>query len=498
MANAALVRSLTLTLALVLALLLFGVALVWGFSGRIARAIDSLARAAQALGRGAPVARSNTGLSEIDAVGSTLQCASSRLKQREEELRGLNETLESRVEERTRELEAATERLAQARKLEAIGRLTGGVAHDFNNLLAIMIGNLDLLAARLKDEKLSRLAANARSAADRGAELTRQLLAFGRRQRMDPQPLELNELIRSAGGLLGSALGPAVVVRCQPGSEPVWVLADREQLEMVIMNLALNARDAMPEGGEVTLASGRATVAAQLGGAEAPPSGDFGVLTVCDTGVGMEPEVLAQIWEPFFSTKPHGAGSGLGLSQVLGVVQQLGGGATVETEPGRGTCFQVYLPYAEPAATLARVETIAVSPAAVAKDDVLKGRRVMLVDDDAGVRTVVAELLRDLGCEVEGLPDGAQALARLEAGDRPDVLVTDYAMPGMTGAEAARRSRERCPDLPVLLISGYLDAEALKRSWNGAVLTKPFSKEALAAHLTRALQRRAAVDRSVA
>jgi len=501
-AQAALVRSLALTVALVLGLLTLGVGLVWRLGGRIGRAIDGLAQTAQALGRGTlpmtpPAA---TGLRDIDAVGSALHEASVRLKQREDELRRLNETLERRVAERTRELAAATERLAQARKMEAIGRLTGGVAHDFNNLLAVIVGNLDLLGKRLSDEKLSRYVAHARIAADRGAELTRQLLAFGRRQRMHPQPLELNELIESAAVLLCSALGPTVTVRARPGPEPVWVCADREQLEMVIMNLAMNAKDAMPEGGEVTLGTGRAMVGAPGGGPEAPPPGDFGVLSVCDTGVGMTPEVLAQIWEPFFSTKKHGAGSGLGLAQVLGAVQQLGGGVSVQTEPGRGACVQVHLPHAaEPVAAPARpapAEAAAATPTE-AWDGLLIGRKIMLVDDDAGVRGVTADLLRDLGCETEELASGADALARLDAGARPDVLVTDYAMPGMTGAEVARLSEQRRPDLPVLLISGYLDAEALERTWNGPVLAKPFSKTALAARLTQALLPGAGAARTV-
>jgi nitrogen-specific signal transduction histidine kinase len=393
------------------------------------------------------------------------------------------------VAERTGELAAATERLAQAQKMEAVGRLTSGVAHDFNNLLAVIVGNLDLLGRRLDDEKLSQFVAHARFAADRGAKLTRQLLAFGRRQRMRPQPLELNELIESASALLSSALGPKVAIRARPGPEPVWVTADREQLEMVIMNLALNARDAMPEGGEVTLQTWSATITQPGGGPEAPPPGDYGVLCVCDTGIGMTPEVLAQIWEPFFSTKALGAGSGLGLAQVLGAVQQLGGGVTVQSEPGRGASVQVHLPRAAaPVAAPAPRETAAATPAE-AREGVLSGRKIMLVDDDAGVRAVTADLLRDLGCSCEELASGVDALARLDGGARPDALIIDYAMPVMTGAEAARLSGERHPSLPVLLISGYLDAEALEQTWNGPVLAKPFSKAALAARLAQALRR---------
>lgn len=483
--GAALIRSLPLTAAGVLALMLLGLALVWWFGGRIGGAIGALVQAATALGRGAPGAPVATGLSEIDAVGSALTEASIRLREREDELRRLSETLETRVVERTRELEAATERLAQARKLEAIGRLTAGVAHDFNNLLSVVIGNLDLLAKRLNDEKLGRFAAHARTAAERGAELTRRLLAFGRRQRIQPAQLELNALVESAGALLTGAMGPGVVVRARPGPEPVWVCADRDQLELALMNLALNARDAMPEGGEVIVTTGRATVDAPAGGPEAPPAGDFGVLSVCDTGVGMTPEVEAQMWEPFFSTKTQGAGSGLGLAQVLGVVQQQGGGVTVQTEPGRGACVQLYLPSAS-AAAAAVAETAAAAPVA-AKEELLRGRKVMLVDDDADVRRVTADLLRDLDCETEELPNGAEALTRLDAGARPDVLITDYAMPGMTGAEVARRCQDRWPDLPVVLVSGYLDVEALARSWNGPVLAKPLTKTALAVRLTQAL-----------
>jgi CheY-like chemotaxis protein len=257
-------------------------------------------------------------------------------------------------------------------------------------------------------------------------------------------------------------------------------MADRTQLELVVMNLAINARDAMPEGGEVMIETDRRTVTTPSRQYEAPGRGDYVVVSVIDAGTGMTPEVLAQIWEPFFTTKASGVGSGLGLPQVLGVAKQLGGGVAVDTFVGRGTTVRVFLPVAEPAQAAAEPEP--------GPEVDLTGARVLLVDDDDDVRRVAGELLRDIGCEPEEADGGPAALARIDAGVEPDVVVMDYAMPGMTGVEAARRLAETRPKLPVLLISGYMDAEALERTWTGPVLAKPFSKEQLARRLAEVLR----------
>jgi CheY-like chemotaxis protein len=323
----------------------------------------------------------------------------------------------------------------------------------------------------------------ARQAAERGARLTAQLLAFGRRQRLAPEPLDVNAVVESAAALLGSALGATVSVRARLAADPPWAMADRTQLELVVMNLAINARDAMPEGGEVLIETGRRTVTKPSDAVEAPPPGDYVVVSVVDRGTGMAPEVLAHIWEPFFTTKPLGAGSGLGLPQVLGVAKQLGGGVEVQTRLGEGARVSVFLPVAAaPVPTSPEAE----APAPPQAD--LAGVRVLVVDDDPEVRQVTGALLRDLGCEAEDAPDGPAALARLAAGPAPDVVVMDYAMPGMTGVEAARRMAEAGVASPVVLASGYMDAEGLARSWTGPVLTKPFSKETLTARLLAALR----------
>jgi signal transduction histidine kinase/ActR/RegA family two-component response regulator len=473
------IRSLTLTGLLMLLLLGFGAGLaIWTARG-IDSAVGALLRQAEAVGRGAPAPAGATGLSDTDAVADALRGASVRLKAREEELRRLNETLEARVAERTHELADATERLAQARKVEAMGRLTGGVAHDFNNLLTAVIGSLDLLKKRVTDERQAKFVAVAREAADRGARLTAQLLAFGRRQRLTPEPVDVNAVIEGTASLLHSALGAAVGVGTRLKADPAWAMADRTQLELVVMNLAINARDAMPEGGEVMIETDRRRVAKPSPQMEAPGPGEYVVVAVIDAGTGMTPEVLAQIWEPFFTTKPAGAGSGLGLSQVLGVVKQLGGGLEVDTAPGRGTTVRVFLPVAAPA------EAAPVAAPSEAVD--LTGVKVLLVDDDADVRRVTGDLLRELGCQPDEVADGRAALARLGSGSVPDVVVMDYAMPGMTGVECARRIAETRPDLPVLLISGFIDTNGLERTWTGPVLAKPFDRDTLAQRLAAAL-----------
>jgi signal transduction histidine kinase len=477
--NGSLFDDLALIVAAVTGLLALGVALAYGLSRSVAKAVRVLCRAAEVLGEGVHEGAAATGLRETDGVARAIKGASARLEARERELRQLNQSLEARVAERSRELAAANERLAEARKLEAIGRVAGSVAHDFNNLLTTMLGSFDLLGRRLTDESQKKLVAYGREAAKRGAALTKRLLAFSRRQRLEPEPLDLNALVEDDAALISGALGPDLGVRTELDHHPLWATADRSQLQEAIMNLASNARDAMSEsGGEVVIATGRETVAGAATSAIAPPPGEYAVLTVRDSGAGMTPEVAAQMWEPFFSTKGRGAGSGLGLSHVLGIARQLGGGVAVETAPGRGTCVSVYLPLAEPAAPSAEAAFPAIAD--------LAGRKVLLVDDDAGVRRMTAALLTDLGCIAEEANCGGDALDRLEK-SAPDVVITDYAMPGMTGAELGRRLATLRPKLPVLMISGYMDAEALERSWTGRVLAKPFDRQELAARLGQIL-----------
>lgn len=470
-ASALLADALRQAALVTVALLVAGAVLAFWIATSLARAIGDLAEGASALGAGGPVEIRRTGMAETDAVARALAEASDRLKAREEELRRLNEGLEARVAE-------AAENLVQARKLEAVGRLTGGVAHDFNNLLTAVLGNLELLSRRVEDPKLARLVANARQAADRGAKLTAQLLAFSKKQRLDPEPVDLNEVVASMRELLSSTLGGAVRVETSLGADLPSAMADRTQLELVLLNLAINARDAMPAGGRLRVSTDRERLVVPPLKAHEPPVGDYVVLRVADDGHGMTPEVLDRVFEPFFTTKGPGKGSGLGLPQVLGVVQQMGGGVRVESEPDRGSTFSVYLP-----AWMGAARTPGDATPALRAD--LEGLKVLLVDDDADVRDSIAALLVELGCEPTPCADGFTALARAGAGDRFDVALVDYAMPGMTGVEFARRLSVARPDVPVVLMSGYLDA-AEPSPWLEGALAKPFTPEALRERLARA------------
>ena len=276
-----------------------------------------------------------------------------------DDMRHANELLEQRVAERTAELESANRRLAaqieereaaeaqlrHAQRIEAIGQLTAGIAHDFNNLLTSIIGNIELVEARLGslDERAGRLLAAALSAAGRGASLTAQLLAFSRQQRMNPEPIDLNRVLAGMSVLLHSTIGATIEIEMQP-AEALWpALADAAQVELVLLNLAINSRDAMPNGGTITVSTGNVTLGAPRR-SEEPPAGDYVMVSVADTGMGISPAILDKVFDPFFTTKEIGRGSGLGLSQVLGVAQQLGGGVRIETEPGAGTIVTVFLP----------------------------------------------------------------------------------------------------------------------------------------------------------
>ncbi|ATQ44317.1 MHYT domain-containing protein [Caulobacter mirabilis] len=369
------------------------------------------------------------------------------------------------VQDVTAQIEAE-EALSQAQKLDSLGRLTGGVAHDFNNLLTAVIGSLELAARRVDDERALRLIGNAGEAAQRGARLTAQLLAFSRRQKLESRAVDLNGLITRMGDLLASTLGGTIRVEFDLASDLPPAMADPMQLELALLNLAINARDAMPGGGALTFSTAQARV--DGGGALEPKPGHYVSVSVTDTGDGMTPEVLAKAVDPFFTTKPAGRGSGLGLSQVVGLVRQLGGGATIRSAPGEGASVTLYLPRAQ-----APIE-VASSQRSTAAATARSGA-VMVVDDDDDVRRLVSELLTEAGHQVIASDDGAEALERLHAGVRPDVLLVDYAMPGLNGAEVIRRARALHPNLPVLMMTGYLDHAVLPSDIDeDIVLQKPF------------------------
>jgi signal transduction histidine kinase len=390
-------------------------------------------------------------------------------------LEELNAGLAKRVEERTAELVEAQETLRQTQKLEAIGQLTGNVAHDFNNLLAPIIGGLDLILRRGAEEPaVARSATLAMEAAERAKTLVQRLLSFARRQPLLPAPVDLPALVDGIMTLLASTLGSRIGVRIDaaPGLPPAK--ADRHQLEMAILNLALNARDAMPHGGDLTIA-----LRAGGGPASLPP-GDYVSIAVRDTGAGMDEATLARAAEPFFSTKREGHGTGLGLSMVQGLAAQLGGALEIGSAPGRGTEVLIWLPAAKAAAPVAATGTGA--PIGDAG-----GETVLVIDDELIVRKGTAEMLADVGFDVIQAENAAEGLTLIDAGLNPDVVVTDHIMPGMTGAELAQKLRAEHPEFAVLIISGYQGIDLIAP--DVVRLSKPFRQKHLMASIAAAREK---------
>jgi signal transduction histidine kinase/CheY-like chemotaxis protein len=410
-----------------------------------------------------------------------------------ETLRRSREELERLVGERTRSLAAANDRLTaeiaerqrteeallQAQKLEAVGQLTSGVAHDFNNLLTGVLGNLELLERRLKNQESLRRLRAARLAAERGARLTHQLLAFSRKQRLAPTPLDLNRLVSEASDMLFRTIGATVRIETVL-TEGLWpALVDPTQTELVLLNLAINARDAMPEGGRLTIRT------ANVSQGDAPAdlaAGDYVLISVSDTGEGMSEEILRRAVEPFFTTKEPGKGSGLGLSMVHGVATQSGGGLHIDSRLGHGTTVNVYLPRAR------RVSAAAREPETLS-GAVHERATIMVVDDDPDVREVAVSSLETLGYNMLAAENGAAALDLLARSGPVDLLVVDMAMPGMNGVELIRRARERQADLRAMLVTGYADVSAFAPAESDLVLQKPYRLERLAENVTAALRR---------
>jgi PAS domain S-box-containing protein len=370
--------------------------------------------------------------------------------------------------------------LVQAQKMDAIGKLTGGIAHDFNNLLAAVIGGLGLLERRatLADEQ-QRVLGMTKRAAEQGSELVRQLLAFARRQRLQPDPVDLTALREAVSNLLAHTLGGLVKVEWRLG-EGVWpVFADRAQLELALLNLIINARDAMPSGGTVTItAENRAVAADDLPGSSA---GDYVLISVADTGTGISPEHLEKVMEPFFTTKEVGKGSGLGLSMVYGFAKQSNGAFLLDSEVGTGTRAELWLPRAPDAAPNQAQK------AEEPQDQSLRPLKVLLVDDHPEVRSTTAALLEDSGHEVHEADNGAVALELMK--NRKcvfDILITDYAMPNLSGTDFLREARLLCPDVPALLITGYAEVDMIRdRPANVELLLKPFTPAKLQAAMAR-------------
>ncbi|MET4802639.1 response regulator [Bradyrhizobium sp. LB11.1] len=405
-----------------------------------------------------------------------------RVRSSEDALRALNATLDEQVRARTAELEKTNRQLRQevaqrkkvesellqAQKMEAVGQLTGGLAHDFNNLLTAVVGNLDMIRSRATEPRITRLADNAFKAAERGSKLTAQLLAFSRTQKLATESVDINRLIEGTYELLNQSLGANVAIKTNLDPITPSVIADSNQLEVSILNLAINARDAMPDGGTLTI-----TTACN-------DSDDRRVvLSVTDTGTGMPPEVIARAFDPFFTTKPPGKGTGLGLSQVYGLVRQMGGDVDIKSEIGKGTSVRLLLRRAAPATD--------VGTDASGSAESGHAERILVVDDDHDVRGLMTSFLSEIGYAVHEADHGNAALA-MQKSVNPQLMIIDFSMPGTNGAEVVKAARAVQPSLPVLFVSGYADSAALEAATGSApFLRKPFRPAELAAAVRTAL-----------
>jgi signal transduction histidine kinase/CheY-like chemotaxis protein len=407
------------------------------------------------------------------------------IRKGESALRELAQDLERRVEERTRDLVAAEEALRQSQKMEAVGQLTGGLAHDFNNLLTGISGSLQLLQTRLSQGRvtdLERYINAADGAARRAASLTHRLLAFSRRQTLDPKPTNINRLIAELEELIRRTVGPGIHVEVV-GAAGLWTaLVDRNQLENAILNLCINARDAMPDGGRLTIETANKWLDERAARERELAPGQYLSLCVTDTGTGMTAEVIKRAFDPFFTTKPLGQGTGLGLSMIYGFARQSGGQVRIYSELGKGTTMCLYLPRHH-----GRGEDEHAAQDWGAPQRAAEGETVLVVDDEPTVRMLVAEVLQELGYTAIEVADGSAGLQVLRSDQRIDLLITDVGLPGaINGRQVADGARAVRPDLKVLFITGYAENAVVG---NGhlepgmQVLAKPFPMEALATRI---------------
>ncbi|HEX2136040.1 MAG TPA: ATP-binding protein [Microvirga sp.] len=421
-----------------------------------------------------------------------LLAARQRAQQAAEELRRLNETLEERVALEVAERMKAEAALRQAQKMEAIGQLTGGIAHDFNNLLTIIVGNIELLQRHLPEDagRLRRAAEGALHGARRAATLTHRLLAFSRRQPLDPKPVDANKLVAEMSELLRRTLGESVVLETVLAGGLWRTQADANQLENAILNLAVNARDAMPNGGKLTIETANARLDESYVNAlaEPLPAGQYVMVAVSDTGTGIDNATMEKVFEPFFTTKEAGKGTGLGLSQVYGFVRQSNGHVRIYSELGEGTTVKIYLPRllgpaeepveaSEKASVTARAE----------------GETILVVEDDDDLRRYATEALRELGYRVYEAPDGRTALEVIDREPTIDLLFTDVVLTGgMNGKTLADQARRRRPDLEVLFTTGYTSNAIVHQGRLDPgvnLISKPFTYAELAARVRRLLDR---------
>jgi len=379
--------------------------------------------------------------------------------------------------------------LVQSGRLDAIGQLTGGIAHDFNNLLAAVLGGIQLIERRVSlDDDQQRIVSMTRHAAEQGAELVGRLLAFARRQKLEPARVDIASVASSVTDLLTHTLGGLVSLKWHTGEDIGCAYADAAQLELALMNLIINARDAMPEGGTISVLGENREVSTEQARKSALglASGNYVVLTVADTGSGIDPEIIQQVTEPFFTTKEVGKGTGLGLSMVYGFATQSGGTLRIESKAGEGTRVELWLPTADETDTVATPRVEAVGKA---NGKPTPSLRLLLVDDHEGVRATTAILLKDLGHEVTEAAGGSEVLDKLRADpDAYDIVVSDYAMPDISGTEVVRQARAIRSALPALLITGYADADSISALPDDVrVLIKPFTPEQLSCAIATAI-----------
>jgi len=410
----------------------------------------------------------------LGATQSRLADANDRLSQQGVALEEANRDLRAQIEQR----EQAETALRQAQKMEAIGQLTGGIAHDFNNLLQVIMGNLEVVQRRnlVENDAARRLVSAAARGAERAAMLTQRLLAFARRQPLNPKPVDVNRLVAGMSELLHRSLGEGIVIETVQASGLWPVTVDANQLENALLNLAVNARDAMPEGGKLTIETANTFLDETYASSQEVKPGQYVAVAVTDTGTGMTREVLQKAFEPFFTTKDFGKGSGLGLSQAYGFMRQSGGHVRIYSEVGEGTTVKLYLPRLAVDGVASVIEELEASPRGTID------RQILVVEDDPDVRAHAVTMLRELGYGVVEAVDGPSALRILDATPDIALLFTDVGLPGMNGRELADEARRRRPALPVLFTTGYARNAIVHNGRLDAgveLITKPFTHAAL-------------------
>jgi len=413
-----------------------------------------------------------------------------RVAERTAELEQANSELERRVDERTHEREMALAQVHQMQKLESLGQLTGGLAHDFNNLLMAILGNLDILRSKClpADSKLERFVDSAIQAAERGANLTQRMLAFARRQELRPEAVDVPRVIDGMADMLRRSLGSTIEIRFDFAEALPPICVDPNQFELAVLNLSVNARDAMPQGGQLTITARNETVNST--GAQGLAAGRYVCVGVSDTGMGMDEATLARAPEPFFTTKETGKGTGLGLSTVYGLAAQSGGAARIRSQLNHGTTVELWLPVATNAVT-----SVEVSATEKAQTEPTPAHRILVVDDDSLVAESTVSMLEHLGHSAILTTSCIAALEALRTEPQIDLVITDQVMPGMTGIELAQRIRQLRPELPVILATGYSELVQRRVEPGFVTLDKPYHLEKLAAMISRVMTREVEMPR---